>query len=177
MPRTTFPNSPGHAPHRANTPFARGVWDDIAARSPCAILEVLEERLGVQLTARSRHQAHAGKRIRGQTMTPDPKCTPEVARKVVYEFTMFGFLFEKLKYAASESGTFLPGEIVEVGTAPMSTPEKREVFAQLESYLLHSRTGPTGAPVRTTRRSRRRPSTRPARPANRCGRRGSAAPR
>ena len=27
-------------------------------------------------------------------MTPDPKCTPEVARKVVYEFTMFGFLFE-----------------------------------------------------------------------------------
>lgn len=72
-------------------------------------------------------------------MPADPKCTPEMAKKVMYEFTMFKFLCGKLRLLAEESGTFLPGEIVELGTSAMSTDEEREVFAQLESLLLHTR--------------------------------------
>lgn len=72
-------------------------------------------------------------------MSADQKCTPEMAQKVFYEFTMFKFLHNRLWLLAEESGAFLPGEIVQAGTSLLATDDKREVFAQLESYLLHAR--------------------------------------
>lgn len=72
-------------------------------------------------------------------MSTDKKCSSEMALKVFYEFTMFEFLFERLRFTENEMPILIPGEMVEAGTSPMATEQRREVLAQLESFLLHVR--------------------------------------
>jgi hypothetical protein len=66
-------------------------------------------------------------------------CNANVARKVVYEFTMFNFLCETLRFDFQESVTFKPGDLTYVGTGGSADEDDRTTYALLESMLLHTR--------------------------------------
>ena len=73
-------------------------------------------------------------------MTENQEARSEVvAKKVMYEFSMFNFLCDKLRSEYQESETFAPGDVTFVGTASSSIEEDRTTFALLESLLLHTR--------------------------------------
>jgi hypothetical protein len=66
-------------------------------------------------------------------------CSPEVAAKVVYEFTMFRYAYAKLEHLEVDLGNILPGDVMpRVGTG-ISTDEVRDASVILESFLLHTR--------------------------------------
>ena len=69
----------------------------------------------------------------------DTYCNASVARKVVYEFTMFNFLCDKLRLDFQESVTFKPGDVTFVGTGSSADEDDRTTYALLESLLLHTR--------------------------------------
>lgn len=66
-------------------------------------------------------------------------CSPEVAKLVVYEMSMFNYLCDKLEPEYEETETFVPGKITWLGTGSSSDEDKQETFALLESLLLHTR--------------------------------------
>lgn len=66
-------------------------------------------------------------------------CNEPVARKVVYEFTMFKFLCDKLRSSFEETDSFKPGEVTYFGTGLAIGENDRTTFALLESLLLHTR--------------------------------------
>jgi hypothetical protein len=73
-------------------------------------------------------------------ITGDPAyCNLKVAEKVIYEYTMFTFLYGLLRYRVRESVTFQPGDVTYVGTGSESDEELQTTYALLESYLLHAR--------------------------------------
>lgn len=61
------------------------------------------------------------------------------AKSVAYEFMMFSFLIEKLRWSAEETAEFRPGNIEWLGTGHTDDSRKRELYALLESLLLHTR--------------------------------------
>jgi hypothetical protein len=65
-------------------------------------------------------------------------CNPDVAKVIRYEFRMFRHLYDRLWLPCRESGAFSPGEIEPMGTGD-TDETRREVSAQLESFLLHAR--------------------------------------
>jgi hypothetical protein len=70
----------------------------------------------------------------------DPQyCTEKTAAKVMYEYTMFTFLYGLLQFRCRESGAFQPGEITYLGTGVESDEDLRTTSALLESYLVHTR--------------------------------------
>lgn len=73
------------------------------------------------------------------TNTNDEYSNEKTAAKVVYEFNMFNFLYERLRSEFMETATFLPGDITYLGTGRPMKCEDRLTFAILESFLLHTR--------------------------------------
>ncbi|MEZ6128810.1 MAG: hypothetical protein R3C59_09020 [Planctomycetaceae bacterium] len=66
-------------------------------------------------------------------------CSAEVAEKIDYEFTMFRFLYERLRIEFQESVTFKPGDVTFTGTGSSTDEAHRITYALLESMRLHTR--------------------------------------
>jgi hypothetical protein len=67
-------------------------------------------------------------------------CSPEVASKVVYEFTMFRYTYNKLYQLEVDMGYIQPGNVMpQCGTAGGSTEEILDASVLVETFLLHAR--------------------------------------